>query len=39
MFPSDGVAAVFAMLATARGNAGAVLDSVWLPYTIPMVRG
>ena len=26
------------MMATARGNAGAVLDSVWLPYTIPMVR-
>lgn len=33
-----GRAAVFAMMATARVNAGAVLDSVWLPYTIPMIR-
>lgn len=33
-----GRAAVFAMMATARDNAGAVLDSVWLTYTIPMIR-
>jgi predicted kinase len=33
-----GRAAVFAMMATAKGNGGAVLDSVWLPYTITMIR-
>lgn len=33
-----GRAAVFAMMALARANAGAVLDSVWLGYTIPMIR-
>ena len=26
------------MIAVARVNAGAVLDSVWPPYTIPMLR-
>jgi hypothetical protein len=34
-----GRAAVSAMIATARLNSGAVLDSVWLPYTVPLLRG
>ena len=33
-----GRAAVHAMIAVARSNRGAVLDSVWMPYTIPLVR-
>jgi predicted kinase len=33
-----GRAAVAATIATAALNAGAVLDSVWLRYTVPMLR-
>lgn len=32
-----GQAAVHAMLAVAATNPGAVLDSVWMPYTIPLI--
>lgn len=33
-----GRAAVMSMLAIARLNTSAVLDSVWLPYTIPLLQ-
>lgn len=33
-----GRAAVMAMFAIARMNTGAVLDSVWMPYTVPLIR-
>ena len=33
-----GVAAVHAVLRAARGCPGAVIDSTWYPYTLPLVR-
>ena len=33
-----GVAAVVAVLRTARGCPGAVIDSTWFPYSLPLVR-
>ncbi len=33
-----GVAAVHAVLRTARGCPGAVIDSTWYPYSLPLVR-
>lgn len=33
-----GRAAVHAMIAVAAANSGAVLDSVWMPYTVPLLR-
>ncbi|MEU4420801.1 AAA family ATPase [Actinoplanes sp. NPDC024001] len=33
-----GAAAVHAVLRAARGCPGAVIDSTWFPYTIPLVR-
>lgn len=33
-----GRAAVLAMLAVAADNTGAVLDSTWYPYTVPLLR-
>ena len=33
-----GTAAVAAVLRAARGCPGAVIDSTWFPYTLPLVR-
>jgi len=33
-----GAAAVFAVLRAARGCPGAVIDSTWFPYSLPLVR-
>ncbi len=34
-----GTAAVHAVLRAARGCPGAVIDSTWFPYALPLVRG